>query len=163
MAPLSGYRIVEFGDASCIFAGRLLADLGADVIRIDAPEDATHPANRRLRPAAPFLDDVAHPDRSYGHLAFNAGKRLVAIDVAVPEGRAQFLELLHTSHGLIESGGQAAFDAIGLSAAAIAAANPSLARVSVTPFGLGGPWAGRAGRALQISSAGPGPGAWRVA
>lgn len=151
MAPLSGYRIVEVGDESGLFAGRLLADLGADVIRIHDFDDDESPEIRGVRPAAPFLDDIAHWGRSYAHLAFNAGKRLVSIDIALPEGRQQFLELLRTSHGLIEPG---SLHLLGVSDAEIARANPDLVRVSITPFGLSGPWANWAGSDLIASAAG---------
>ena len=155
MAPLSGFRITEIGDESGIFAGRLLADLGAEVIRVDYLTDAEYPEIWRLRPAAPFLDEVAGWDRSYSHLAFNAGKRLLPIDISLPEGRDRFLELLRTSDGLIDSSGRAGMLAsLGVLDEDVAAANPDLVRVSITPFGLSGPWADRAGTDLIASAAG---------
>lgn len=149
MAPLSGYRIVEIGDQSGIFAGRLLADLGAEVLLIDNFDDPEY------TPTRPLIDDIETLDRSYPHLAFNLGKRLIPLDVGRPKGREQFLEILRTSHGLIEASGRAGWLAyFGINHEHIVAANPTLVRASITPFGLTGPWSDRVGSDLIASAAG---------
>lgn len=135
-----------------MFAGRLLADLGADVIRVDYPGDETHPEIRGFRPAAPFLDDIVRWDRSYEHLAFNAGKRLLAADLGLPEGRERFLELLRTSDGLIAPA--PVLRELGISDKAVLATNPQLVRISITPFGLSGPWSDRLGADITAAAAG---------
>ncbi len=148
MPPLSGFRIVEIGDESGVFAGRLLADLGAEVIRVEPP------GGDSVRKTAPFLDDVPGVERAFKHLAFNAGKHSVVLDLATKAGRDDFLTLLATAHGLIDSGPAGFLAAVGISDDEITAANPGLVRVSVTPFGLQGPWAGRIGSDLIASAAG---------
>lgn len=147
MAPLSGFRIVEFGDELGVFAGRLLADLGAEVIRVT---DATDPAVR----LSPFVGDVPGVGRGYPHLAFNAGKKLLTLDLSLETDRQRFVELAAASHGLIESGPRRKLSTFGISDAALIDANPGLVRVSITPFGLTGPWANRLGSDLIASAAG---------
>ena len=70
-APLDGVRVLEIGDESVEYCGRLLAGLGADVVRLEPPEGS--PSRR----AGPFLDDEPGPDRSLAFWADNVGKRSV--------------------------------------------------------------------------------------
>lgn len=148
MPPLSGFRIVEIGDESGVFAGRLLADLGAEVIRVEPP------GGDIVRNSAPFLDEVAGVERSYAHLAFNAGKQSRVIDLEATTGCAEFLALIGSAHGFIDSGPAGLLANLGLSDAAIEKANPNLVRVSITPFGMDGPWADRVGSDLTATAAG---------
>ena len=73
--PLTGIRILDLTDEPLVLAGRLLAELGADVIRV---EDARGDAVRRR---APFLGGQPGNERSFAHLQFNAGKRSLALDL----------------------------------------------------------------------------------
>ncbi|MBA4180691.1 MAG: hypothetical protein C0506_08905 [Anaerolinea sp.] len=147
MAPLSGYRIIETGDESGIFAGRLLADLGAEVVRVEPPGGG-------LRTLAPFLDDVPGPERGYRHLAYNAGKRSAVLDLDERRGRQAFLRLVAGADGLIDSGPAGWLLGVGVKDVDLTTANPSLVRASITPFGLTGPWASRLGSDLIASAAG---------
>ena len=137
MPPLSGLRIIEVGDESGVFAGRLLADLGAEVVRIESPNGG------RLRELGPFLDDTAGVERGFKHQSFNAGKRSVVADLETDTGRSTFLRLIASADGLIDSGHPEFLTAFGLDDGRIKSANLGLVRVTVSPFGRTGPWANR--------------------
>src|SRR6188508_1854188 len=135
-APLAGIRVVELARILAgPWAGQVLADLGAEVVKVESPEgDDT----RRWGP--PFVGD----DAAYFH-ATNRGKRSVVADFATEEGRALVLDLVREADVLIENfklGGLAKY---GLDYASLHAINPRLVYCSITGFGQDGPYAARAG------------------
>ena len=148
MPPLSGFRIIEVAGQPGVFAGRLLADLGAEVVRIEPPDGG------RLRSLGPFLDDQPGVEAGFQHQAFNAGKRSVVVDLETSTGRSAFLELLATADGLIDSGRPELPTTPDLDGRRIRSANPRLIRVTISPFGRTGPWANRLGSDLIASAAG---------
>ena len=136
MTPLAGIKVVELARILAgPWAGQVLADLGAEVIKVESPEgDDT----RRWGP--PFVGD----DAAYFH-ATNRGKRSVVADFATEEGRARVLELVSDADVLIENfklGGLAKY---GLDYESLHAVNPRLVYCSITGFGHDGPYAARAG------------------
>lgn len=153
MTSLSGIRVL---DLSRILAGpwatQLLADLGAEVIKIERPGSGDD--TRRWGP--PYLKDAvgAPTGESAYYLGANRGKRSVAIDFAHPEGAALVRRLAAESHVLVENfkvGGLAAF---GLDYASLHALNPALVYCSITGYGQTGPYAGRAGYDAAIQAQG---------
>jgi crotonobetainyl-CoA:carnitine CoA-transferase CaiB-like acyl-CoA transferase len=140
-APLAGIRVL---DLSRVLAGpwctQLLADLGADVIKIERPgvgDDTRHWG-------PPWHGEGDGRVAAY-FLAANRGKRSAAIDFAQPEGAALVRKLAEQSDIVVENfkvGGLAKF---GLDAASLRAANPRLIVASITGFGQDGPYADRAG------------------
>jgi len=140
-APLSGLKVVELARILAgPWAGQTLADLGAEVIKVESPEgDDT----RRWGP--PFVEnaDGSH-DAAYFHAA-NRGKRSIAIDFRTAEGQAEVRRLITDADVVIENfkvGGLAKY---GLDYASLAAINPRLVYCSITGFGQDGPYAARAG------------------
>ena len=136
MTPLAGIKVVELARILAgPWAGQVLADLGAEVIKVESPEgDDT----RRWGP--PFVGD----DAAYFH-ATNRGKRSVVADFATEKGRASVLELVRDADVLIENfklGGLAKY---GLDYESLHAVNPRLVYCSITGFGHDGPYAARAG------------------
>ena len=141
MKPLAGVRIL---DLSRVLAGpwatQLLADLGADVIKVEKPgvgDDTRHWG-------PPWHGEGDQKVAAY-FLAANRGKRSVAIDFATEEGAALVRRMAATSDVLVENfkvGGLAKF---GLDAASLRASNPRLIYASITGFGQDGPYATRAG------------------
>ncbi len=132
--PLADIRVIDLADESGAFAGRMLAQLGADVIRVEPPEGDP------IRARAPFLDDpvaAAHGDAGVGtslyHEHVNAGKRSVVLDLESFDGREQLLRLATTADLAVLAGPTAA----GVEIEALRAANPSLLVTSITPFGDG--------------------------
>lgn len=141
--PLAGIRVLELARILAgPWAGQLLADLGADVIKIERPGEGDD--TRHWGP--PFLTAADGTDLSaaYYH-ACNRGKRSVAVDIATSEGQARIKALAAGADVVIENykvGGLAKY---GLDAASLRAANPRLIVCSVTGFGQTGPYAHRAG------------------
>ncbi|HEX8486626.1 CoA transferase [Sphingomonas sp.] len=133
------------------WAGQLLADLGADVIKVERPGEGDD--TRHWGP--PFLtaSDGTNLGAAYFH-SCNRGKRSVAIDIASPQGQAQVRALAADADIVIENykvGGLARY---GLDAATLRAANPRLVYCSVTGFGQSGPYAARAGYDFIIQGMG---------
>lgn len=140
MTPLSGIKVVELARILAgPWAGQTLADLGADVIKVESPEgDDT----RRWGP--PFIDNGGEVTAAY-FFAANRGKRGVVIDFSTPAGAAQVIDLIRDADVVIENfklGGLAKY---GLDYDSLAAINPRLIYCSITGFGQTGPYAPRAG------------------
>ncbi len=130
---LPRYRILDLTDETGAFAGKLLADLGADVIKVEPL--GGDPS--RLRP--PFLGDRRTPETGLGFLAYNTGKRSVTLDIGRPDGRDCFLELVSGSDALIENFLPGYLDSLGIGYPILREANPRLAVASITPYGQTGP------------------------
>jgi crotonobetainyl-CoA:carnitine CoA-transferase CaiB-like acyl-CoA transferase len=131
--PLAHLRIVEVTDLRGALAGRLLADLGADVVKIEPP--GGDPG--RLEP--PFAGGVAAPDRSLPFLYRNANKRGARIDLHDTAGWRRFCSLLESADVLIENLGPAAASHHGLSAREVLERHPHLVHVAIADCGLSGP------------------------
>src|SRR6185436_18425923 len=135
---LGDLRVLEVVDESAEYAGRLLAGFGADVVKLEPPGGAP---SRRI---GPYLDDVPHPDRSLHFWHYNVGKRTASVDLARPDGRALFGRLATRANVVIAAGAPATLAALGLADGdGLRRANPALILVSITPFGLDGPWRDR--------------------
>ena len=139
-APLTGVRVVELARILAgPWAGQVLADLGADVVKVEAPEgDDT----RRWGP--PFIDREGDRSAAYFHAA-NRGKRSVTADFRTAEGQETVRRLVAGADVLIENfkvGGLAKY---GLDWPSLQRVNPRLIYCSVTGFGQDGPYAARAG------------------
>jgi len=138
--PLSGVRVLELARILAgPWAGQTLADLGAEVIKVEAPEgDDT----RRWGP--PFIEHAGDRSAAYFH-SCNRGKASVTADFRTDEGRARVLDLARGADVLIENfklGGLAKY---GLDYDSLRAVNPGLIYCSITGFGQTGPYAHRAG------------------
>jgi CoA:oxalate CoA-transferase len=131
--PLDGVRVV---DLSQIVAGpvctRVLADLGADVIKIEAP---TGDLSRSVPPAVDGIGAL--------FAQLNAGKRSACIDIRTAEGAELVAKLAERSDVLVENYRPGALSARGLGYDALAARQPRLVYVSISGFGQDGPWAAR--------------------
>ncbi|MEM6487790.1 MAG: CaiB/BaiF CoA-transferase family protein, partial [Pseudomonadota bacterium] len=139
-APLDGLRVIELARILAgPWIGQTLADLGAQVTKIESPEgDDT----RAWGP--PFIDRGDDRSAAYFHAA-NRGKTSIALDFRDAEDRARLVEMVAGADVLIENfkvGGLAKY---GLDYAALSAVNPGLVYASVTGFGQTGPYAHRAG------------------
>lgn len=139
--PLADLKVVEFARILAgPWAGQILADLGAEVIKVESPSgDDT----RKWGP--PFIANCdGSQDAAYFHAA-NRRKRSITIDFATPEGQSRARRLASNADVVIENfkvGGLAKF---GLDYASLSAINPSLVYCSITGFGQDGPYAERAG------------------
>jgi benzylsuccinate CoA-transferase BbsE subunit len=137
-APYTGLRIVELAnDPAGEMVGLQLANMGAEVTKIEPPEGS------RSRHTGPFVDDVEDPDRSLEFWYYNVGKRSVVLDYEELAALASFERLLDDADVLVTSLHPTELRRYGLALDALASAHPDLIIVSVTPFGLTGPWADR--------------------
>ena len=140
--PLKGVRVIELARILAgPWAGQLLADLGADVIKIESPEgDDT----RKWGPPFVMSKEGENLSAAYYH-STNRGKRSIAIDFATAEGAATIRELVATADVLIENFKLGGLKKYGLDYASLKAINPRLVYCSITGFGQTGPYAPRAG------------------
>jgi len=127
--PLTGLRVVDMADEKAELCGRVLADLGAEVIRVEPPGGA---ASRTLPPF--------HTGSSLYFEVRNANKRGVTLDVAQPEGRADLLELLERADIWVETTRPGELADLDLDPRQVSARMPHLIVVSVTDFGQTGPY-----------------------
>jgi benzylsuccinate CoA-transferase BbsE subunit/naphthyl-2-methylsuccinate CoA transferase subunit len=132
---LSPYRVLDVTDDRGILCGKILADLGADVIQVEPPSG--NPA-RRL---GPFYHDDVHPERSLFWWAYAANKRSITLDITSPDGQGLLKRLVASADFLIESGAPGELASLGLGYEDLAALNPALIVVSITAFGQHGPYA----------------------
>ncbi len=132
-SALGHLRVLEVVDDMGELCGKMLADMGADVVRIEPPEGA---ATRRV---GPFLDDQPHPERSIHFWHYNTNKRSVTLALDRPEGQKLFARMVETADILVESMPPGYMDDRGLSFDRLKAVNPGLVYVSISPFGRGGP------------------------
>ncbi|MBW2241786.1 MAG: CoA transferase [Deltaproteobacteria bacterium] len=132
MKPLCGMRVVDLADEKGELCGRLLADLGAEVIRLEPPEGG---ASRRLPPFTP------DGQTSLYFAVRNAGKRGGIVDLETEAGRERLHDLLANADLLIESTQPGSLARIGLDADALRKRHPGLIVTSITDFGQDGPYA----------------------
>jgi len=128
---LEGMRVVDLAEERGELCGRLLADLGADVIRVEPPGGAS---SRRLPPFDP------HTGASLYFAVRNFNKRGATLDLAEPLGRSAFLELLDDADVMLESFEPGALARLGLAPAELLERYPQLVITSVTDFGQTGPY-----------------------
>jgi len=148
--PLSDLTILDLGPGvAAPFAGKLLADYGADVVRVEPPGrgDAT-------RGTGPFPGDRPHRETSALFLWLNGNKRGVTLDLASATGRRLLREMATHVDVILEGFAPGHLDRLGVGWSALSRANPRLVMVSVTPFGQDGPYARWSATALTAFAAG---------
>ena len=132
---LEGIRVVELGDlVSAPYCGRLMAALGAEVIKVEPPE------GDRARRNGPFPNGDAHPEKSGLFLAMNLDKKSVTLNLWSGEGAQVFRKLAAKSDVVVENGPPGWLKALGLGYESLRETNPGLIMVSITPFGQDGPY-----------------------
>ncbi|HEY7270721.1 MAG TPA: CoA transferase [Dehalococcoidia bacterium] len=136
VAPLQGYRVLDLAAGFSLYCTKLLADLGADVIRIEPPGGAA------VRRAEPFAGDEAGDERSLQHLYFNTSKRAITLDLEQEAGRDVFRRLAASADVVVEAFWPGHMASLGLGYEDLRAANPHLIMTSITGFGQTGPHAG---------------------
>ena len=145
---LDGFRALDLTGPEGQLCGRILGDLGADVIKVEPPGGDP---SRRI---APFLGGAPGPDRSLYWHAYNVNKRGVTLDITTHDGRALLRRLADTADLIVESHPPGYLDGLGFDLEALRAARPSLVITSITPFGQTGPDSGRAAGDLLLMARG---------
>ncbi len=150
--PLKGIRVIELARILAgPWAGQLLADLGADVIKVENPDGGDD--TRKWGP--PFVTgrDGENLSAAYYH-STNRGKRSIAVDFSTPQGADTIRKLVATADVLIENFKVGGLKKYGLDYESLSAVNPRLVYCSITGFGQDGPYAPRAGYDFIIQGIG---------
>jgi crotonobetainyl-CoA:carnitine CoA-transferase CaiB-like acyl-CoA transferase len=146
--PLAGLRAVELNSEWGAFAGKLLADMGAEVISVEPPGGSP---TRRF---APFAEDTPDPEHSLWFWHYNTSKRGVTLDLDGEQGRELLRRLLATVDFFLEGEPPGRLAALGLDWPDVRPLNPRLIMVSITPFGRAGPRAEEQATDLTILAGG---------
>ena len=150
--PLQGLRLIELCSENGSWAGKLFADAGCDVVKLEPPGgDVT-------RTYPPFLDDQPGEGRSLYFWYYNTSKRSVTIDLETNEGRDAFKALAAGADFVLEDRPPGEMARLGLDYPDLRATNPRLIYLSITPFGRDAPRAHEPATDLTIFGGG-GP-AW---
>lgn len=133
---LGGFKVIEFCEfVSGPYCGKLLADMGADVIKIEKPG-----LGDKARSWGPFAQDIPHPEKSGLFLFLNTNKSSVTLNMGTATGQKIFKELLKWADVLIENHSPKEMSRLGLSFAKVHKINPDLMMTSITAFGQTGPF-----------------------
>ncbi|MBN1664975.1 MAG: CoA transferase [Deltaproteobacteria bacterium] len=146
---LDGVKVVEYATmVSGPYCGKLFADFGADVIKVEPPEG--DPSRR----CGPFPGDEKNPEKSALYLYNNTSKRGVTLDIKKSEGLEAFKKLLQWADVFIDNNPCDYFENLGLGWDSLQKLNPGLIYISITPYGRTGPRAHVKGDELTLTHAG---------
>lgn len=130
---LDSYRVLDLADEQGMLCGKLLGDMGADVIKIERPGGDP---SRRM---GPFFHDDPRPEKSLPWMAYNNNKRGITLDIEEKGGQELFSRLVETADFVIESFPPGYMDSLGIGFTSLSQINPRLVMASITPFGQKGP------------------------
>jgi len=133
---LEGYRALDLTDEKGFLCGRILAELGVDVIKVERPGGDP---SRRI---GPFWHDQADPEKSLYWFAYNGSKRGITLDLESAEGKDLFRRLVGTAHFVLESFAPGDMDRLGFGFAGLRKIRKDIILTSITPFGQTGPYSG---------------------
>src|ERR1700760_4067289 len=143
LRALEGFRVLDFTQMMAgPYCTRWLADLGAEVIKVEPPEGDT------MRKSQPMREGRSS---YYGHL--NAGKRSIVLDLKVPESIQAVLAIVAECDVVVENFRPGVMDRLGLGYDALAAAHPALVYCSISGYGREGPSASRPAFAPMVHAA----------
>lgn len=131
---LAPYRALDLTDDKGFLCGKILADMGADVIKVERP--GGDPA----RQIGPFYHDDPDPEKSLYWFAYNTNKRGITLNIETADGQELFKRLVKTADFVIESFDPGYMSSLGLGYPELEKINPRLIMVSITPFGQSGPY-----------------------
>jgi CoA:oxalate CoA-transferase len=147
---LAGLKVLELGRfISAPYCGKLLADMGAEVMKIEPP--ATGDPARQY---GPFLHNDPHRERSGLFLYLNAQKQGVTLNLATPTGQSILRELVARSDALVHNLPVQDMGRVGLDYEGFSRVNPGLVMASITPFGLTGPYRNYKAYDINLAAAG---------
>ena len=132
---LGGYRVLDLTDEVGLYCGRLLADMGAAVIKVEKP------GGDAARNIGPFYHDTPDPEKSLFWYFMCMNKRGITLDIETPDGREIFKKLAKGADFVIESFIPGHMSHLGLGYTDLEMINRRIIMVSITPFGQKGPYA----------------------
>ncbi|MBI2864394.1 MAG: CoA transferase [Chloroflexi bacterium] len=130
----SDLRVLDLAGEMGIYCGKILADLGAEVIKVEPP------GGDSCRRIGPFVGDEPHPEKSLYWFQFNTSKKSITLDITTADGKDLFRKLAATADVIIETFAPGYLDGLGLGYEALGRENPGLIMTSITPFGQTGPY-----------------------
>ena len=148
MSALDGVCVIELASERCALVGKLLADMGADVIVVEPPTGAP------MRNFEPFAEDEPGKERSLQWWHYNTSKRGIVLDWQKPQGREALLELIAQADILIEAEAPGKLRQANLDDDVLTQAMPELIHASITPFGPDGPRSDEQATELTILASG---------
>jgi len=131
---LDPYRVLDLSDEKGLLCGKILGDLGADVIKIERP--GGDPA----RKIGPFYKDTPDPEKSLYWFAYNTNKRGITLNIETTEGKKLFKRMVEKADFLIESFPVGYMDELSLGYSALSKINPGIIMISISHFGQTGPY-----------------------
>ncbi len=134
-SALDDIRVIDISGETGVYATKLLADLGADVIRIEPP------TGDPMRNIGPFWHDESRADRSLYFFNLNTSKRSITLDFTKPAGRIAFEKLVATADVVVETYEPGYLDSLGLGYEGLCKIKPDIILTSITGFGQDGPHA----------------------
>ena len=148
--PFNGLKVIEYGEnISAPYCAKLLAGLGAEVIKVENPGNGD-----AARFNGPFPKDIPDIEKSGLFLSLNANKMGVTLNLNKKKGKEIFRRLIETADVLIENNAPGYMESLGLGYDTLKEINPKLVMVAITPFGQTGPY--RDYKAYHINSCGAG-------
>ena len=145
---LDDLRVLEVTDENGQHCGKLFADMGAEVIKIEPP------GGDAARRVGPFYKDHPQPDSSLFFWHYNTSKKGITLNLDTPDGQRIFRNLAKTADVIIESMEPGRMDARGLGYEHVRALNPRVVYCSITPYGQDGPWAHYKATELTLMASG---------
>jgi len=146
--PLEGFRALDLTNENGYLCGKVLGDLGADVIKVEPP------AGDSARRLGPFYHDDPHPEKSLSWWAYNTNKRSITLNLDTIDGQELFKKLVARSDFLVETFPPGYLKSLGLDYSDLEKINPKLVMTTITPFGSTGPYKDYAASDIVIQAAG---------
>jgi crotonobetainyl-CoA:carnitine CoA-transferase CaiB-like acyl-CoA transferase len=131
---LEGYRALDLTDEKGFLCGKILAELGVDVIKVEKPGGDVS------RSIGPFWQDQADPEKSLYWIAYNSSKRGITLDLGTEDGKQIFRDLVKTADFVIESFAPGELEKLGFGYPELSRIKKDIILTSITPFGRQGPY-----------------------
>jgi len=141
---LPKYRVLDLADEKGAYCGKLLGDLGAEVIKVEPP------CGDKTRLRGPFFKNEVHPEKSLFFLYFNTSKGSITLDIEGPDGQEIFKRLVKKADVVVESFPVGYLAKLGLDYPKLKKVNPKLVMTSITPYGQKGPLSGYKAQDINI-------------
>jgi crotonobetainyl-CoA:carnitine CoA-transferase CaiB-like acyl-CoA transferase len=141
---LPKYRVLDLADEKGAYCGKLLGDLGAEVIKVEPP------CGNKMRLRGPFFKNEVHLEKSLFFLYFNTSKGSITLDIESPAGQEIFKRLVKKADVVVESFPVGYLAKLGLDYPKLKKVNPKLVMTSITPYGQKGPLSGYKAQDINI-------------
>jgi len=141
---LPKYRVLDLADEKGAFCGKLLADLGAEVIKVEPP------CGDKMRLRGPFFKNEVHPEKSLFFLYFNTSKGSITLDIESSAGQEILKKLIKKADVVLESFPVGYLAKLGLDYPKLKKVNPKMVMTSITPYGQKGPLSGYKAKDINI-------------